>query len=129
MKFLQNFKLSGASDADWAGEQDTESSRTGYVIFMGHAAVVWCSNYKSQLPFFYEAEYIALLQMRDMIWCRTLLAEMGFAMKSHQSFLKIKLYHQYRDIFKQHPGIKHIENQRTLYQRPNLERERYRLER
>jgi hypothetical protein len=45
-------------------------------------------NYKSQLPFFYQAEYIALLQMRDMIWCRTLLAEMGFAMKSHQSFLK-----------------------------------------
>jgi hypothetical protein len=59
MEFLQTSSSSGASDADWAGEQEQKIFRTGYVIFMGHAAVCGALNYKSQL-LSSEAEAIAL---------------------------------------------------------------------
>jgi hypothetical protein len=112
MEVSANFKLSGASDADWAGEQDRRSSRTGYVIFMGHAAVVWCSKLQKSIALSStEAEYIALTaNARDMIWCRTLLAEMGFAMKEPSIiFEDNNSTTSIATSYKQHPGIKHIE--------------------
>lgn len=107
-----NLKLSAASDSDWAGDKDKRYSRTGYVIYMGTAAVVWCSKLQKSVALSStEAEYIALTATaRDLIWCRALLEEMGFTMK------EASIIHEDNDSaskiaqsYKKHPGVKHIE--------------------
>ena len=112
MELSANLKLSAASDSDWAGDKDRRCSRTGYVIYMGTAAVVWCSKLQKSVALSStEAEYIALTATaRDLIWCRTLLEEMGFAMK------EASVIHEDNDSaskiaqsYKKHPGVKHIE--------------------
>ena len=58
-----------------------------------------------------EAEYIALsTSARDVIWCRTLLSELGFTQESattiyedNESCIKIATSPR------KHPGVKHIE--------------------
>ena len=107
-----NFRLSESSDADWAGDLDKRSSQTGSVIFMGTACVLWRSMLQKSIALSStEAEYIALTATaRDMIWCRTLLAEMGFAMK--EASIKFEDNDSTTSIassYKQHPGTKHIE--------------------
>jgi hypothetical protein len=107
-----NFKLSGSSDADWAGDLDKRSSRTGSVIFMGTACVLWRSMLQKSIALSStEAEYIALTATaRDMIWCRTLLAEMGFPMKEASIIFEDNdSTTSIASSYKQHPGIKHIE--------------------
>ena len=106
-----NFVLSGSSDADWAGDLDKRSSRTGSVIFMGIACVPWQSMLqKSTALSSTEAEYLALTATaRDMIWCRTLLAEVGFAMKEASTIFEDNdSTTSIASSYKQHPGIKHI---------------------
>lgn len=112
MELSANLRLSAASDSDWAGEKDKRSSRTGYFIYMGTAAVVWCSKLKKSVALSStEAEYVALTATaRDLIWCRTLLEEMGFSMKEasiiyedNDSAAKIA------QSYKKHPGVKHIQ--------------------
>jgi hypothetical protein len=112
MEPLANLTLSAASDSDWAGEIDKRCSRTGYVIFMGTAPIVWCSKLQKSIALSStEAEYIALsATARDVIWCRTLMEELGFAMKeatviSEDNDSATKIAQSY----KQHPGVKHIE--------------------
>ena len=58
-----------------------------------------------------EAEYIALTATAlDMIWCRTLLAEMGFAMKVASIIFKDNdSTTSIASSYKQHSGINHIE--------------------
>jgi hypothetical protein len=112
MEVSANFMLSGASDADWAGELDKRSSRTGYAIFMGTACVLWRSQLQKSIALSStEAEYIALTATaREMIWCRTLLAEMGFAMKDASVIFEDNdSTTSIATSYKQHPGIKHIE--------------------
>jgi hypothetical protein len=105
-------KVTAYADADWAGDTDRRRSRTGFVVFLGTSAVIWCS--KLQLSVAHsstEAEYVALsLTARDVIWARTLLQEMGFDQdyrtviyEDNKSCINIA------ESYKQHPGIKHID--------------------
>lgn len=112
LELSANLKLSAASDSDWAGDKDKRTSRTGYVIYMGTAAVVWCSKLQKSVALSSaEAEYVALTATaRDVIWCRALLEEMGFPMK------EASIIHEDNDSaakiaqsYKKHPGVKHIE--------------------
>ena len=104
--------LSAYSDADWAGDLDRRKSRSGYIILMNESPIIW--SWKLQLSVALsstEAEYIALsLASRDVIWCRALLSELGFAQKEptaiyedNDSCIKIA------QSAKQLPGVKHID--------------------
>jgi hypothetical protein len=107
-----NLKLSAASDSDWAGDKDKRCSRTGYVIYMGTAAVVWCSKLQKSVALSStEAEYIALTATaRDLIWCRALLEEMGFPMTEASVILEDNdSASKIAQSYKKHPGVKHIE--------------------
>jgi hypothetical protein len=60
MELSANLKLSAASDSDWAGDKK-RLSRNGYDIYMGTAAVVWCSKLQKSVALSpTEAEYVAL---------------------------------------------------------------------
>jgi hypothetical protein len=104
--------LDACADADWAGEVDGRNSRTGYVISIGNATIAWSSKLQTSVAqSSTEAEYVALTECaRTLIWCRSLLTEMGFAQtrpsviaQDNKNTIAIA------NSYKQHPGIKHIE--------------------
>lgn len=108
----KNIELCACSDADWAADLDQRNSRTGYTISLGNSLIVWNSKLQQSIAnSSTEAEYIALAECsRTLIWCRTLLSEMGFSQtepsvidQDNKSTIKIATS------YKQHPGIKHID--------------------
>ncbi len=72
--------VNACADADWAGDVDGRNSRTGYAIYIGNSLVAWSSKLQTSVAqSSTEAEYVALTECtRTLIWCRTLLTEMGF---------------------------------------------------
>jgi len=104
--------LTACADADWAGDIDERNSRTGYTISMDNSLITWSSKLQQSVAqSSTEAEYVALTDCaRTLIWCRTLLAEMGFAQRQASVIEQdnnntINIANSY----KQHPGIKHID--------------------
>ena len=73
-------KLSGYSDADWAGDLDTRRSTSGYVYQINGCTISWSS--KRQITVAKsstEAEYVALsTSTQEAIWLRVLLGDLGF---------------------------------------------------
>ena len=105
-------ELNACSDSDWAGNVDDRNSRTGYTISMGNSLITWSSKLQQSIAqSSTEAEYVALADCsRTLIWCRTLLSEMGFPQtkpsvidQDNKSTINIA------NSYKQHPGIKHID--------------------
>jgi hypothetical protein len=72
------------SDSDWAGDKDSRKSTTGYTLMMSGCAISWKSSLQKIVACSStEAEYIALSEtMREVIWIRQMLTELGFNQKS-----------------------------------------------
>ncbi len=67
--------LHGYSDADWAGDEDTRRSYSGYTIYLGNSLISWSCNQQSiTAQSTTEAEYIALSYAgREITYLRQLL--------------------------------------------------------
>ncbi|KXJ70298.1 hypothetical protein RP20_CCG024202 [Aedes albopictus] len=75
--------LLGFCDADWAGDQESRKSTTGYCFLLAGAAISWVSRRQPSVTLSsMEAEYMALSEAcQEVIWLRRLLLEMGCAQK------------------------------------------------
>jgi hypothetical protein len=67
--------LVGYSDADWAGDQDTRRSTSGYIFNIGSGAISWSSKRQPTVALSScEAEYMGQTQAaKEAIWLRDLL--------------------------------------------------------
>ena len=74
-----NSPMSGYTDADWAGDQDSARSTSGYVFTFNGGAISWRSGkQKSIAKSTCEAEYMAQSDAaQEAIWIRFLLPELG----------------------------------------------------
>ena len=72
--------LRGYADADWAGDQTTRKSTSGYAFQIGNSTISWRSKRQSIVALSStEAEYVSLsLATQEATWIRTLLGDMGF---------------------------------------------------
>ena len=72
-----DFNLHGFSDADWAGDEMTRKSMSGYVFKLGDSTISWGSKKQSVVALSTtEAEYIALsLACQEAVWLRNLLGD------------------------------------------------------
>ena len=77
----EDFKLSGFSDADWAGCGETRKSTSGQIFKMGNCAISWRSRKQSIVALSTtEAEYVALCEAaQEAVWLRRLLSDIGFS--------------------------------------------------
>ena len=75
----KNPQLVGYSDSDWAGDQDTRKSTTGYVFQINNCTVSWSSRKQSTVAkSSTEAEYVALsTATQEAIWLRRLMVDLG----------------------------------------------------
>ena len=71
--------LTGYTDADWAGDQDTRRSTSGYVFDVGSAAISWSSKRQPTVALSTcEAEYIGQTQAtKEAVWLRGLLNQLN----------------------------------------------------
>ena len=79
--------LTGYTDADWAGDQDTRRSTSGYVFDVGSAAISWSSKRQPTVALSTcEAEYIGQTQAtKEAVWLRGLLSQLNANDQSHAS--------------------------------------------
>jgi len=70
--------LQAYCDADFAGNQETRRSTTGYIIYYGGGAVSWCSRRQPIIALSTtEAEYIAAAECcKELLYLKTLLEEL-----------------------------------------------------
>lgn len=76
--------LIGYCDADWAGDQESRKSTSGFCFLLGGAAISWTSRRQSSVTLSsMEAEYTSLSEAcREAVWLRKLLYEMGSIQKT-----------------------------------------------
>lgn len=76
--------LIGYCDADWAGDQESRKSTSGYCFLLGGAAISWTSRRQPSVTLSsMEVEYISLSEAcREAVWLRRLLREMGNMQKT-----------------------------------------------
>jgi len=79
--YKSNAKTNGLQaycDADFAGDQETRRSTTGYIIYYGGEAVSWCSRRQPIIALSStEAEYIAAAECcKELLYLKTLLEEL-----------------------------------------------------
>jgi hypothetical protein len=69
------------TDSDWASDQDTRRSTSGYVIFMAGAPVCWMSKLQPVVTVSsMEAEYLAcFFCVQEITWIRMLLIDLRLA--------------------------------------------------
>lgn len=79
LKRIENLTLQGFSDADWAGDKDTRSSTSAYLIFLGDCRISWSTQKQRAVArSSTEAEYWALASANsELIWIRSLFHELG----------------------------------------------------
>ena len=70
--------LNGYTDADWAGDHDTQRSTSGYVFNVGSGAISWSSKRQPTVALSScEAEYMGQTQAtKEAIWLKMLLAQL-----------------------------------------------------
>ncbi len=80
---MEDDRLLGYSDADWAGDKDERHSTTGNVFLLAGGPLSWFSKKQEVVALSTtEAEYIALASAtREAIWLRNLLAGIGAEQK------------------------------------------------
>ena len=66
-------------DADWAGDQQTRKSMSGYVAMMSGAAVAWCARQQEVVAMSSaESEYISMCSgAKETVWLRRLVRGFG----------------------------------------------------
>ncbi|GKV30743.1 hypothetical protein SLEP1_g39523 [Rubroshorea leprosula] len=71
--------LHAFSDADWAGDRDTYTSTTGYLVFLGSNPLSWrAAKQQAVARSSTEAEYRALATAAsEVVWIQHLLSELG----------------------------------------------------
>jgi hypothetical protein len=71
--------FSAYCDTDWAGDQETRCSTTGYCIFLSDAIISWSSRCQQVVALSStEAEYIAMTKVAKQIeWLRNIFTEIG----------------------------------------------------
>ena len=76
-----DLRVVGNSDADWAGDADTSSSHTGWIVRFGGALVAWRAEIQGSVSqSSCEAEYVAAAALaNELVWWRTLAADLGYA--------------------------------------------------
>ncbi len=74
-------RLEGYSDADFAGDEDSRRSYSGYTMFLGKSLISWsCSQQSVTAYSTIEAEYMALSHaQKEVAYLRTILADLGLA--------------------------------------------------
>ena len=72
--------LEGYCDSDYAGDLDDRKSTSGYVFLLKGGAISWNSSKQETVALSTtEAEYVAAAHaVKEAIWLRTLLEELGF---------------------------------------------------
>lgn len=80
--------VQGFVDSDFAGDQDTRRSTTGYVFMVGSTAVSWVSRLQKIVTLSTtEAEYVAVTEAaKEMIWLKGFLEELGRKQESSVLF-------------------------------------------
>lgn len=75
----ENLNLIGFSDSDYAADIDTRRSTSGYIFKLSNGPITWTSKRQTVVSLSTaEAEYIAAcLTVKDSIWIRKLLSELG----------------------------------------------------
>ena len=78
------------SDADWAGDINTQRSTTGYVVMMNNGAVAWRSKRQVTVALStMEAEYMAITEAaKELKWMRQLLAELECGIETSATVLR-----------------------------------------
>ncbi|XP_074322800.1 secreted RxLR effector protein 161-like [Apium graveolens] len=76
--YLNEFKLVGYCDSDWAGDIDDRKSTTRYVFFIGDTSFSWISKKQTIVTLSTcEAEYVAACScVCQAIWLRRVLKEL-----------------------------------------------------
>jgi hypothetical protein len=72
-------EVSVYSDSDWASDQDSRKSRSGYVVYVNGAPVAWMSKGQPcHALSSCEAEIIAMTEaIKECVWLRSFLSELG----------------------------------------------------
>ena len=72
-------ELFGYSDADWAGDVDTQRPTSGYVFQIGSSTISWSSKKQATVAkSSTEAEYVALSSAtQEAVWLRSLMGDLG----------------------------------------------------
>lgn len=80
---LDTTRLIGWCDADWVHDPDDRKSITGFTFFLGVGAVCYSSKKQTSVALSTaEAEYMgAGAAMREALWLRALLQELGYPQK------------------------------------------------
>ncbi|KAG5877261.1 hypothetical protein JTB14_013996 [Gonioctena quinquepunctata] len=75
----EQLQLSGFSDSDYASDEDTRKSTTGYIFKLSNGAVTWSSKRQHSVTISTtEAEYVAACQAtKEAIWIRRLMNDIG----------------------------------------------------
>ncbi len=68
------------TDSDWAGDQLTRRSTSGYVVQAGGGSLIWCSGLQATVALSScEAEYYGLTNVtKEAIWLQNLLTELSY---------------------------------------------------
>jgi len=79
----KELQVTGYTDADFAGCQDTRRSTTGFTFLINGTAVTWSSQRQSIVSLSStESEYLALgTGVKDAIWVSNFLDELGYTCK------------------------------------------------
>ncbi len=87
-KQSENFVLTGFSDSDWAGDESTRKSMSGFIFRLGESTISWGSKKQSVVALSTtEAEYIALsLATQEAVWLRNLLGDLHLNQKTTTIF-------------------------------------------
>ncbi|KAJ8764618.1 hypothetical protein K2173_006700 [Erythroxylum novogranatense] len=75
---IQNFKLYGYSDSDWAGSIDDMKSTSGYCFIFGSGCFSWCSKKQEMVAqSTAEAEFIATTAAANQaLWLRKIMVDL-----------------------------------------------------
>ena len=75
--------ISACTDSDWASDNSTRRSQTGYFIKLAKGLISWTSRAQKTIALSStEAEYMALSDCsRQVVWMHTLLGELGYDLK------------------------------------------------
>lgn len=77
---IKNLNLIGFCDSDYAGDEITRKSTSGYIFELNGSPVSWCSQRQSIVTLSStEAEYVAATTAtKEAVWLRQLLNDLGF---------------------------------------------------